>query len=179
MTEATGRGVRDEAAAGAVAPPPWPRMAAAVLSLVGVFIAGYLLLHRFGLIGNLLCGAQGSCETVQASPYATFVGVPVPAIGLAGYAVILLVALAGLRPGLTEDRGITLSLIALSVVALAFTGYLNALEAYVIHAWCRWCIASAVVVALIFLAALADLATVSGRARRARTAASPDTLEAP
>ncbi len=140
-------------------------MAVALLSLVGIFIAGYLLLHRLGLVGRLVCGATGSCETVQASKYATFVGVPVPAIGVAGYLVILVVALIGLRPGRTEDRRITLALVALSVLALAFTGYLNVLEAYVIHAWCRWCIASAVVVALTFVCALADLATVGGRAR--------------
>ncbi len=148
-------------------PPPWPRMAVALLSLVGIFIAGYLLMYHLGIVGRLACGKSGSCETVQASKYATFAGVPVPAIGLAGYLVILAVALAGLRPGLTEDRRITLALVALTLVALAFTGYLNALEAYVIHAWCRWCIASAVVVALTFVGALADLATVGGRARAA------------
>ncbi len=160
-------------AAAPAAAPPWPRMAVALLSLVGIFIAGYLLMYHLGLVGRLACGATGSCETVQASKYATFAGVPVPAIGLAGYVVILLVALMGLRPGLTEDRRITLALLTLSVVALAFTGYLNALEAYVIHAWCRWCIASAVVVALTFVCALADLATVGGRARAAALAEEP------
>ncbi len=162
---------QDAGEAPPVAAPPWPRMAVALLSLVGIFIAGYLLLHRLGLVGRLACGASGSCETVQASKYATFIGVPGPAIGLAGYLVILVLSLVGLRPGLTEDRRITLALVALSLVALAFSGYLSALEAYVIHAWCRWCIASAVVVALTFVCALADLATVS---RRARAAALPE-----
>ncbi len=168
MTDTSERGQYRGARAPAPAPPPpWPRMAIALLSLVGIFIAGYLLLHRLGLVGRLICGAGGSCETVQASKYATFAGVPVPAIGVAGYLVTLLLALVGLRPGLTEERVITLALVALSFVALAFTVYLNALEAYVIHAWCRWCVASAVVVALTFACALADLATLRGRARAA------------
>lgn len=158
-------GIGREPAPGAPPPAPWPRMALAVLSLVGVLIAGYLLLHRLGLVGRLLCGPEGSCETVQASAYAIFAGMPVPAIGVAGYLVVLLISLLGLRPGLTEDRRVTVALVALTLVALAFTAYLNALEAYVIHAWCRWCIASAIVVALSFLCALADLATVAGRAR--------------
>jgi len=175
--------VREAEAAGeptAPAPPPWPRMAVAVLSLIGVFIAGYLLLHRLGLIGRLLCGPGGSCETVQESAYATFLGVPVPAIGVAGYLLLLVLALAGLQPGLAADRRVSVALVALTVVALAFTAYLNALEAYVIHAWCRWCIASAVVVALTFVCALADLATVGARARAAAaSAASSNAPEEP
>ncbi len=170
MTESTERGGPQAASASgpAAAPaPPWPRMAVAALSLVGVFIAGYLLLHRLGLVGRLICGATGSSETVQASKYATLAGVPVPALGVAGYLMLLLLALVGLRPGLTEDRRITVALLALASVALVFTGYLNALEAYVIHAWCRWCVASTVVVALTFVCALADLATAGSRARAA------------
>ncbi len=164
---APGAGIGSDPAPGAAPPAPWPRMGLAILSLLGLFIAGYLLLHRLGLVGRLLCGPAGSCETVQASSYATLAGVPVPAIGVGGYLVLLLISLAGLRPGLTEDRRITVALVALTLVALAFTAYLNALEAYVIHAWCRWCIASAVVVGLCVLCALADLATVGGRARAA------------
>ncbi len=169
MTDVTERGGRGaDTAGGALAPPPpWPRMAVALLSLVGVFIAGYLMLHRLGLIGSLLCGQSGACEIVQSSSYATFAGMPVPAIGLGGYVVLLVLSLVGLRPGLSEDRRITLALLALTVVALVFTAYLNFLEAFVIHAWCRWCLASTVVVALIFVCALADLATLGGRAHAA------------
>ncbi len=167
MTDTFEESRYESAGAPAAVAPPWPRMAVAVLSLVGIFIAGYLLLFHLGLVGRLVCGTSSSCETVQASKYATFAGVPVPAIGLGGYVVLMLIALVGLRPGLTEDRRITLALLALSLVALVFTAYLSALEAYVIHAWCRWCIASAAVVALIFACALADLATLGPRARAA------------
>lgn len=155
-----------------VPPPPWARMAIAVLALVGVLIAGYLLLYHLGFIGRLLCGPGDPCERVQTSPYATFLGMPVPAIGLAGYVVILGIVLAGVRPSWAGERRISLALAALSLVAVLFTGYLNALEAYVIHAWCRWCIASAVVIVLIFLFSLADLATLGGRRRAAASAPS-------
>ncbi len=170
MTEAAEQGGRGGGTIGDVAPappPPWPRMAIAMLSLVGVFISGYLMLHRLGLIGSLLCGKSGACETVQSSSYATFAGVPVPAIGLAGYIALLVVSLVGLGPRLSEDRRITVTLLALMLPALAFTAYLSALEAFVIHAWCRWCVASAIVTVLIFMSVLADLATVGHRAAAA------------
>ncbi len=152
--------------AGAPAPGPaagggpaasWPRMAVATLALAGLLISAYLLLHRLGLVGRLICGAEGSCETVQSSSYAEFLGVPVAGIGLVGYLVMMAVALAGLQPQLAGVRRVSLVLLALSLPAVAFTIYLNALEAFVIHAWCRWCIASATIVTLIFLASLADL----------------------
>ncbi len=140
--------------AGAVAPVN--RMAIALLSLVGVFIAVYLYLHKLGVVGTLACGA-GSCETVQASPWAVFLGVPVPAWGVAGYALIFAVSLAGLRPRLIGDRRLGLALVGLGAVAFGFSAYLTAIEAFVIRAWCRWCVASAVVATLIFVFSLAEL----------------------
>jgi len=139
-------------------------MAIAILSLVGALISGYLMLHRLGLIGRLACGAGGQCETVQSSPWASFLGVPVPAIGLGGYLVLLALALVGMQPARAADRRFSLALLALSLVAVLFTAYLNGLEAFVIHAWCRWCIGSAVVIALIFLASIVDFANARRRA---------------
>ena len=84
--------------------PPVNRMTIALLSLVGVFISTYLLLHKLGVVGTLVCGT-GSCDTVQASPWAVFLGVPVPAWGVAGYGLLLGVSPAGLRPGLWGIAG--------------------------------------------------------------------------
>ena len=52
------------------------RMLTALVALVGVFVATYLAFYKAGLIGSLACGT-GSCETVQQSPWATFLGLPV------------------------------------------------------------------------------------------------------
>ena len=136
--------------------PPVSRMVIALLSLVGVFIATYLLLHKLGVIGTLACGT-GSCGTVQASPWAVFLGVPVPAWGVAGYASIFILSFAGLRPGLAGSRPLGLALVGFCAVAFVFSAYLTAIEAFVIHAWCRWCVASAIVATLIFLFSLAEL----------------------
>ena len=41
----------------------------ALLALIGLFVALYLLLYSLGFYGQLLCG-PGSCDTVQTSEYA-------------------------------------------------------------------------------------------------------------
>jgi uncharacterized membrane protein len=135
--------------------PPRNRMAITFLALVGVFISLYLTLHKMGLIGTLLCGT-GSCDLVQASKYALFLGMPVPYLGLAGYIVLTAVGLASLQPNNINSRPITLALILFALGAFGFSVYLSLLEQFVIHAWCRWCIASAIIATLIFLFSLPE-----------------------
>ena len=138
------------------APAPVNRMGISLLSLAGLFVAGYLLLTKLGLTGPVVC-AVGDCQTVQASPWAVFLGVPVPAWGVGGYALLFGTALAGVRPCAVADRRIAALLVGLSFVAFAFSAYLTALEAFVIHAWCQWCVISAVLATLIFVLSLAEL----------------------
>lgn len=139
-------------------------MAMAVLSLAGVFVSLYLALHRIGVIGSLACGVDGGCSTVQTSAYATFIGVPVPFIGLLGYLVLFGVSYATASGHVRNEQLASIALIALSALAFLFSMYLTALEAFVIHAWCRWCVAAAVLSALVFLAALPELRRLRGRA---------------
>lgn len=137
--------------------PPLNRMGIALLSLVGLFIAGYMLLYKLGWIGALACGVAGSCNVVQASSWAVFLEIPVPAWGVGGYTALLIVALAGIQPGLAGDRRVGLVVVALGAIAFVFSAYLTVLEAFVIHAWCRWCVGSAVLATLIFILSLAEL----------------------
>ncbi len=130
-------------------------MAAAVLALLGLLLATYLLLHRLGFTGPLICGSSASCDTVQASRYAAFLGIPVAAWGVGGYATLLAIALAGLQPRWAERREPTLWLALLSGLGVAFTAYLTYLELFVIRAVCRWCLASAAIIVVIFGVSLA------------------------
>ena len=135
--------------------PPKNRMAITLLALIGALIALYMTLHKLGLIGELLCGT-GSCEVVQTSRYAAFMGVPVPYWGLVGYTVLTTMGLISLQPRFIDSRAVRIALIILATGAFAFSAYLSALEQFVIHAWCRWCIGSAVVATLIFLCVLPE-----------------------
>lgn len=142
-------------------PAPPNRMAIALLALIGVLISTYMSAYKLGLIGSIMCGT-GGCERVQNSPWAEFMGVPVPFIGLAGYGALLGLALLGLQPRFSDDRRIPLLLLAGATIGLAFSGYLTWLEAAVIHAWCQWCIISAVLASLLFLTTLPELRRLRG-----------------
>lgn len=132
------------------------RMATAMLSLVGVFVAAYLYLYKIGKIGTLACGT-GGCEAVQASQWARFLGIEVSLIGLIGYLALFLVAVAGLQGPWAERRAVPLLLVALSGAGVAFAMYLTVLELFVIHAICRWCVGSAVIITLVLVASLLDM----------------------
>jgi uncharacterized membrane protein len=142
--------------------PPKHRMGIAVFALAGLLIAGYLLLYKFNILSSIACGT-GGCETVQASPWAMFMGIPVPAWGVVGYIVILTLALLGLQPRFADSRGLATLLLLNTSFAFGFSMYLTAIEAFRLHAWCRWCVGSATVATLIFLLSLFELPLVLGR----------------
>ena len=137
------------------------RQAIALLALVGLFIALYLWLHALGFGGPLKCGT-GGCDTVQASPYAVFLGVPVAFYGVVGYLALLVVSLIALRPAALGDRRWSRLLVVLSSVGVLFTVYLTYLELFVIHAICRWCVGSAVIITAIWIVALIGVRKESG-----------------
>jgi uncharacterized membrane protein len=132
------------------------RMTAAALSLIGFFVALYLSLWKLGLMGPLVC-STGGCETVQLSQYSVLLGIPVAMYGLAGFALLFLVSIAGLQGRWMERKGPSVLLVVLSSIGVVFAAYLTYLEAAVIHAWCQWCIVCAVTIATIFIVSLAGL----------------------
>lgn len=134
-------------------------MAIAVLALIGLLISLYMSLYKLGFIPEIACG-DGGCSLVQNSPWAVFLGVPVPFLGLVGYGLLLGAALLGLQPDRAWDRRIAAILLLGGVVGFGYSMYLTYLEATVIHAWCRWCIVSAVIATLILLCALPEIRKV-------------------
>ncbi|HTT68047.1 MAG TPA: vitamin K epoxide reductase family protein [Gemmatimonadales bacterium] len=137
------------------------RMAAAALALVGLLVSAYLLLYKLGLVGTLKCVGSGGCERVNTSRYATLLGLPVAAYGVAGYVVLLAVALYGLREDQASLPQATRWLAALAALGVLFSLYLLALELFVIHAVCLWCSVSGLVIVAIFVVSAAALAKAS------------------
>ena len=127
------------------------RMAAAALALLGLLVSVYLLLYKIGVVGELRCVGSGGCERVNTSRWSAFLGLPVAAYGVAGYLVLLGIALYGLREDQAGRPGATRWLAALSGLALLFSLYLLALELFVIHAVCLWCSISGLAILAIFV----------------------------
>lgn len=132
------------------------RMTIAALALVGILLAAYLTLYKLGYIGHLACGL-GSCERVNTSRWATFLGLPVAAWGVGFYVATFIVALWGTSPPWVERREPAAVLMFLTTVGLIFSAWLTYLELYVIGAVCRFCVGSAALVVLLFILSIAEL----------------------
>lgn len=115
------------------------RLAAAIVALAGVGVAGYLTWVHFD-DAALVCVAGGGCETVQESEYAEIAGVPVAALGLVAYSIVLgLVA--------WDSPSARLAAATIALVGLLFSMYLLVLQLFVIDAVCVWCMVNDVVIA--------------------------------
>ena len=132
------------------------RMIVATLSLAGIFVAVYLLLYKIGVVGNLSCSV-GSCETVNLSKWATFLGAPVAAWGVGFYIVMFVLSLMSVQDRYADSLGMSKALALVSASGVAFSAWLTYLELFVIHAICQWCVVSAIIVTIIFVFALLDL----------------------
>jgi uncharacterized membrane protein len=136
-------------------------MVVAMLALVGLLVATYLALYKVGVIGQLSCSI-GNCETVNTSRWAVLFHIPIAAWGVAFYAALLLVAIAGTAPRFADATGVSTLLVALTGWGVLFSGWLTYLELFVIHAICIWCVSSAAIVTCAFVASVLDWREAKG-----------------
>lgn len=120
------------------------------LAVIGLGVAGYLA-YVEATQTVAVCGPIGDCNTVQNSPYAKLLGLPLGVVGLAGYGVILAGWLwEGRRAWPLADQ-MPLIVFCAALFSVVFSIYLTYLEIFVIRATCIWCLSSAVIVTLILL----------------------------
>jgi uncharacterized membrane protein len=115
------------------------RVAAGLVALAGVGVAGYLTSAHFA-DSTVLCVAGGGCETVQESEYAKVAGIPVALLGFGSYMTILALVV-------WDSVGARLAAASLALLGLLFSLYLLVLQLFVIEAVCIWCMANDVVIA--------------------------------
>jgi len=102
-------------------------------------VAGYLTwVHYSG--AAVICVAGGGCETVQQSRYADIAGIPVAALGLVAYTLVVCCVA-------WDEPLARLGAAAIALVGLVFSAYLLMLQLFVIDAFCVWCLANDVVIA--------------------------------
>lgn len=120
-----------------------------ILAVLGVVASSLALREHYRTYGDSPCSIneRWDCGVVNHSQYAMLAGVPVAAIGIAGY--ILMGALAFFR-------SYRLLLVPTSA-GLAFSLYLANIEAHVLGVWCVYC---AISLGIISLMSLLTLGTV-------------------
>jgi vitamin-K-epoxide reductase (warfarin-sensitive) len=130
----------------------------AVLSLAGVIDSSLSLQRHYAKSATSFCdiNEKFSCDIVNHSEWSEVMGIPVAAIGIAGYGLLFFLSAFRNRRSETPNR-----LLAAAIAGLCFALYLTYIEAYELTTWCILCLASLVLISLISL-----LATVI-RLRRA------------
>lgn len=118
----------------------------ALTAVISGLVALYLHLWKLGYMGPLVCNAQHSCEIVMTSQWSRFLGVDVALIGVIGYLLILIAAVAGLQPGQIDNPAITTILGVLIAIGFLFTVRLKYYEWFVMHLFCRWCAINAFII---------------------------------
>jgi vitamin-K-epoxide reductase (warfarin-sensitive) len=117
-----------------------------VLAVAGV-VASTLALREHYRTGESPCSIneKWDCGTVNKSPFAVVWGVPIAAIGIAGYLVL---------GGLAFKRSYA-RLLDLTLMSLGFSLYLAHIEKEVLGVWCIYCVISLGIIALMSLLTLA------------------------
>jgi uncharacterized membrane protein len=123
----------------------------AVLALAGVIVSAISLQRHFAKSATQFCdfSQQFSCDIVNRSEYSSIVGIPVAAIGVAGY--LFLLTLSTFR---RASAGTPILLASASIAGLAFALYLTYIEGYVLNTWCILCLISLLLISLISVLAL-------------------------
>jgi uncharacterized membrane protein len=123
-----------------------------LLAVIGAGVAAYLTyIETSGAAA--VCGPVGDCNTVQQSEYARLFGaVPVGALGLAGYGIMVVLWVLGQDGRPTADLARRVLVVG-ALLGTLFSVYLTVLEPFVIGATCLWCLSSAgIMTALLWLA---------------------------
>jgi vitamin-K-epoxide reductase (warfarin-sensitive) len=117
-----------------------------LFAILGIVVSSLALKVHYDDPGKEPCSINDKwdCGVVNHSPYAMILGVPVAAIGIAGYLLIAIVAFM-------RRRALTLVLI---LVALAFALHLTSIEAHVLEVWCLYCVISQAIIALLTVLSL-------------------------
>jgi uncharacterized membrane protein len=131
-----------------------------IFALIGITASSLALREHYRHYGEAPCdiNERWDCGIVNHSPYAIIPqgaagGIPVAAIGIAGYLLLGLLAL------ISAYR----LMLILAIPGLAFSLYLANIEAHKLGVWCLYCVIS---LATISLMTVLLLATVVGNARR-------------
>ena len=122
------------------------RYVIAILAIAGMVVS-YLALRVHYSTESAPCSIneKWDCGIVNHSPYAVFHGVPVAAVGIAGYLLIGFL-------GVARRRGLLLLAV---LIAMGFSLYFTNIEAKVLGVWCLYCVISQTIISIILILSMA------------------------
>jgi vitamin-K-epoxide reductase (warfarin-sensitive) len=122
----------------------------ALFSLAGVIDSGIALQRHYAKSTTEFCdiSQKFSCDIVNRSEYSTVMGIPVAAIGIAGYAALFVLSTFWRSRAETPNR-----LLAAAAAGFAYALYLTYIEAYELNTWCILCLISLILIFVINLLA--------------------------
>jgi vitamin-K-epoxide reductase (warfarin-sensitive) len=133
----------------------------ALLALAGVVISTMALrIHYSTASEPCSINEHWDCGIVNHSRYSMVAHVPVAAVGIAGYLLLGVLALARRR----------ILLMIFAIVGLAFALHLSGIERNILEVWCLYCVISQGIIALITLLSLAWLVVHAISKRRPQPA---------
>ncbi|HUM67466.1 MAG TPA: vitamin K epoxide reductase family protein [Chloroflexota bacterium] len=116
------------------------------------------MFHNGVLVAGCTDTGWDDCGAVSGpdAPYSSVGPIPVALIGIVGYAVLFgLTWLKDWAP--LRESYLSELLVGAAGFGFLFTLVLTALEAFVIHAFCRYCLVSAVLITIIFVLTISYL----------------------
>ena len=110
------------------------------LAMCGVVVSSLALhVHYSTDIQPCSINEKWDCGIVNHSRFAEIAHIPVAVIGIAGYALLGVLALLRLNR----------LLLAASLIGLAFALYLTHIEAHLLQVWCLYCVISQAIIAML------------------------------
>jgi uncharacterized membrane protein len=110
------------------------QIASALLSAFGLFDSLYLWYTKVSN-SEIICTPGSQCDVVNMSPYSVLLGIPVAAIGAAGYAALLALALWALLARDNAPEWIAQARLIFAGVGLFFAAYLTGIEAFILRVY--------------------------------------------
>jgi vitamin-K-epoxide reductase (warfarin-sensitive) len=129
------------------------RYVIAILAIAGIVVSCLSLAEHYGAPAQPIDRLHSAWNSayVNQSSFATVHGIPVALLGIAGYALLAVLAL----------QRLTVLTVYFAGIGLAYALYLTNIEAHILHAWCVYCVASLILI--VFIAFLAFAALIFDR----------------
>jgi len=115
---------------------------------------GIYVLQSFLRQSGIICLSGSGCEAVRKSAHAWPLGIPVPAVGVAGYAFL---AILSFIRTFRNAKGLLYAMLGMAIFGVVFVSWFTYVEMFIIRGICMWCAISAVNMYIICALIIASL----------------------